>query len=120
MLGAPIKCDFGTQTVAHLADKGKDLNYEWSEWALRRRAVMLANLKNKRTHSTQTEASHFRRENETQVWRPKDAAVQMGTTTGQTMPKKLRYIAGLRGAPDVKMTVVSLELDIGQPGKAGP
>lgn len=34
---------------------------------------------------------------------------------GSTMPRKLRYVAGLRGAPErAKMRVVSLELDIGQ------
>lgn len=69
MLAAPVKCDFGTQTPMHFQDKNKDLNYEWNEWALRRRAIMLANLKNKRTHSTQTTDSHFRRDNQTQVRR---------------------------------------------------
>jgi hypothetical protein len=34
---------------------------------------------------------------------------------GSSMPHKLRYVAGLRGAPETaKMKVVSLELDIGQ------
>jgi hypothetical protein len=34
---------------------------------------------------------------------------------GSSMPRKLRYVAGLRGAPETaKMKVVSLELDIGQ------
>lgn len=46
--------------------------------------------------------------------------MQMTVNKGQTMPKKLRYIAGMRGAPDVKMNVVSLELDIGQPYQEGP
>ena len=32
------------------------------------------------------------------------------------MPKKVRYVGGLRGAPaEAKMHVVSLELDLGQP-----
>jgi hypothetical protein len=36
-------------------------------------------------------------------------------TKGQSMPKKLQYVAGLRGAPSVKMNVVRLEMDLGQP-----
>jgi hypothetical protein len=35
--------------------------------------------------------------------------------TGTTMPKKVRYMGGLRGGPDVKLNVVSMSLDIGQP-----
>jgi hypothetical protein len=31
---------------------------------------------------------------------------------GSSVPKKLRYVTGLRGAPDSKMKVVSLELDV--------
>ena len=32
------------------------------------------------------------------------------------MPKKLKYVAGLRGDPvSAKMSIVSLELDLGQP-----
>lgn len=29
-----------------------------------------------------------------------------------SVPKKLRYVTGLRGGPDTKMAVVSLELDV--------
>ena len=42
-------------------------SYEFSEWALRRRALALTNLRRKSTHSGQTVDSHFRREAETQV-----------------------------------------------------
>lgn len=31
---------------------------------------------------------------------------------GSSVPKKLRYVTGLRGGPDTKMAVVSLELDV--------
>ena len=37
MLEAPLKVDAGTQTVTHLVDSLIDVNYEWNEWALRRR-----------------------------------------------------------------------------------
>lgn len=50
-----------------------------------------------------------------QVWKPKEATVQTRVNKGQAMPRKLQYVAGLRGAPDVKMNVVRLDLDLGQP-----
>lgn len=67
------------------------------------------------TNSCQTHLSHFRRDNDSQVWNAKTATVQTPVNKGQAMPKILRYIAGLRGAPDVEMNVISLELDLGQP-----
>jgi len=69
--GTDEKVDAGCQTLLHVVEKNIDNQYEWSEWALRRRALQLADLRNKRTHSSQTEASHFRRENETQTYLPK-------------------------------------------------
>ncbi len=50
-----------------------------------------------------------------QVWKPREATVQTKVTKGQTMPRKLQYVGGLRGAADVKMNVVRLDLDLGQP-----
>lgn len=50
-----------------------------------------------------------------QVWQPKDAQLQTQANKGQTMPRKVQYVAGLRGAPSTKMHVVRLELDLGQP-----
>jgi hypothetical protein len=37
---------------------------------------------------------------------------QTQVNRGSSVPKKLRYVTGLRGAPDSKMKVVSLELDV--------
>ncbi len=81
----------------------------------RTQIIALANLRKKATHSTQTALSHFRRDGDTQTWAPKQAISQTPVTKGQAMPKKLRYVAGLRGAPGTKMNVVSLELELGQP-----
>ncbi len=50
-----------------------------------------------------------------QVWLPKQVAQQTRVNKGQAMPKKLRYVAGLRGAPTTKLNVVALQLDLGQP-----
>eukprot|EP00798_Chlamydomonas_sp_ICE-L_P022971 gene22971-30160_t len=115
LMSGPLKVDFGSQTPTHFIDKHIDHSYEWNEWCLRRRALQLANLRQKATHSTQTGLSHFKRDGETQVWQPKQAQVQTRANKGQAMPKKLQYVAGLRGAPNTKMNVVRLEMDLGQP-----
>mmetsp|Transcript_15175 Transcript_15175/g.39232 ORF Transcript_15175/g.39232 Transcript_15175/m.39232 type:complete len:636 (-) Transcript_15175:115-2022(-) len=115
LMVAPMSCDSGTQTPTHFVEKFIDVNYNWNEWALRRRALQLANLRDKRTHSQQTDKSHFRRDNDAQVWLPKKATTQTASNKGQTMTQKKRYIAGLRGSPATRMNIVSLDLDIGQP-----
>ena len=107
--------EFGTQTDTHPVERHVDKDYEWNEWALRRRALHAANLLRKATHGSQTHSSHFRRENTTQVWLPKRNETQTVVTKGTTMPQKKRYIGGMRGAPDVKLNVVNVELDLGQP-----
>ena len=50
-----------------------------------------------------------------QVWLPKGVASQTHVNKGQSMPCKLRHVAGLRGAPGSQVTVLDLELDLGQP-----
>ena len=110
-----LPCDFGTQTPTHFVDKHIDVNYEWNEWAMRRRLIRLTNLRQKKTHSTQSMSSHFRREAESQVWLPKQALTQTVVNKGTAMPRKLRYVAGLRGAPNTVMHVCDLKLDLGQP-----
>ena len=50
-----------------------------------------------------------------QVWLPKGVASQTHVNKGQSMPRKLRHIAGLRGTPGTHMKVLNLELDLGQP-----
>ena len=51
----------------HFVEHHIDYSYEWNVWALRRRALALANLRQKRTHSTQTGLTHFKRDAESQV-----------------------------------------------------
>lgn len=63
----PLKVDFGCQTPTHFVERHIDHSYEWNEWSLRRRALLLANLRQKTTHSAQTAESHFKRDNQTQV-----------------------------------------------------
>eukprot|EP00698_Gefionella_okellyi_P004552 TRINITY_DN14172_c0_g1_i1.p1 TRINITY_DN14172_c0_g1~~TRINITY_DN14172_c0_g1_i1.p1 ORF type:complete len:640 (-),score=152.07 TRINITY_DN14172_c0_g1_i1:38-1888(-) len=107
-----VSVDAECQTLLHVVEKNLDNQYEWSEWALRRRALQLANLRNKATHSTQTGQSHFRRENETQTYLPKQSTTQTAIHTGTNPPRRKNYIRGLRGAPEQKVTVVKLELDL--------
>eukprot|EP01137_Pigoraptor_chileana_P022075 Opistho-2@86567 len=71
MVHVITKSDGGTQTDTHIVESHIDKKYDWNEWELRRKALRLVNLRNKATHSMQTDSSHFRRDNETQVFLPK-------------------------------------------------
>lgn len=77
--------------------------------------IALANLRRKATRSSQTALSAFRAEGATQTWAPKAAGTQPPAAKGQAMPRRLRYVAGLRGAPGGAARVVDLQLDLGQP-----
>ena len=91
------KCDSGSQTDLHPVDTNIDKNYDWNEWALRRKAIHLTNLRGKKTHSVQTDSSAFRRENTTQVYLPKTNATQTKTDQGTSVPRPTVFIRGLRG-----------------------
>lgn len=93
------KCESGTQTDTHILPPTIVRSYEWNEWELRRRAIKLANLRQKITHSVQTDLSHMRRENCSQVYPPKDASTQSMREGSTRMPRPQIYIAGLRGGP---------------------
>ena len=106
--------EYGSQTPTHYVEKFVDPNYEWNEWALRRRALQMANLRQKQTHSGQTDKSHFRREVETQVHLPKESGTQTMVGSSQGMPRQLRHITGLRGDPKAKMALVEVNFDLGE------
>lgn len=53
-----------------------------------------------------------------QVWVPKEAAQQTPVDQGSTMPRKLRYVGGLRGSPSRPLRVVTLDLALSQPRAA--
>ena len=104
--------DGAAQTPTHFYEKNMDPSYDWNEWGLRRRALHLANLRNKVTKSMQTSGgSAFRREVETVVYLPSETETQTGVTTGTNPPVSRNYIAGLRGAPDEVMELVNLTVD---------
>ncbi|XP_072551234.1 cilia- and flagella-associated protein 206 [Salminus brasiliensis] len=98
LLVKPItKSDSSTQTDTHLLESNIVKSYEWNEWELRRKAIKLANLRNKVTRSMQTNLSHMRRHNSTQTFPPKDIACQTKRDGQSNVPKPQVYLAGLRG-----------------------
>jgi cilia- and flagella-associated protein 206 len=116
---APIKVDQGGQTPLHFVESHIEKDYEWNEWELRRKAIQLTNLINKRTHSTQTDKSHSRRDNSTQNYlKPMNddgtmpgVGTQTGITKGTNTERTSRYISGLRGATDQQVKVVTLTFE---------
>ncbi|KAK7907524.1 hypothetical protein WMY93_016136 [Mugilogobius chulae] len=107
LLVRPItRSSSGTQTDTHPVESYIDKAYEWNEWALRRKALKLVDLRSKLTHSTQTNLSHMRRHNCTQTYPPKDAAGQTTLDGESGVPEPVVYLAGLqgqRGRPMVKV-----------------
>ncbi|XP_007467371.1 PREDICTED: UPF0704 protein C6orf165 homolog isoform X2 [Lipotes vexillifer] len=91
------KCESSTQTDTHLLPPTIVRAYEWNEWELRRKAIKLANLRRKVTHSVQTDLSHMRRENCSQVYPSKDASTQSMREASSQVPRPQIYIAGFRG-----------------------
>lgn len=77
--------------------------------------LALANLRRCATHGTQTTQRCFRAGVATQTWLPKEGATQTARAQGQTMPRRVRYVGGLRGPPSTQLAVVSLQLELGQP-----
>jgi hypothetical protein len=111
--GAVVQADAATETPLHFVEANKAPDYEWNEWAMRRDALHIADIRRKKTSSTHTVLSHLRRENETQVYLPKDAATNTSITQG-TNPEQWRtYVTGLRGGTDyAEMKVVNLKFEL--------
>ncbi|RKP16668.1 hypothetical protein ROZALSC1DRAFT_31444, partial [Rozella allomycis CSF55] len=110
-----INFDASCQTDTHIIDQNIDPDYEWNEWEMRRKAIMLVNLRHKRTHAAQTDKSHFRRENFSQHYEPKVSETQTKKDSSTKVPKKVNFLAGLRhdGKKGTHLNVVDLTLNIG-------
>ncbi|XP_053447791.1 cilia- and flagella-associated protein 206 isoform X1 [Nycticebus coucang] len=91
------KCESSSQTDTHILPPTIVRSYEWNEWELRRKAIQLANLRQKVTHSVQTDLSHMRRENYSQVYPAKDSGTQSLREGSSRVPRPQIYLAGLRG-----------------------
>jgi len=95
-INAPLMVDKEIETPVHFIESNIVPDYCWNEWELRKKAIHMANIRNKVTVSCQTVLSNFKRENETQVWLPKEEGVntvKYGSTNTE-LPKT--YIVGLR------------------------
>ncbi|XP_069017677.1 cilia- and flagella-associated protein 206 [Embiotoca jacksoni] len=102
------KCEIGTQTDLHPTPTHIVRSYEWNEWQLRRKALKLADLRTKVTHSVQTDESHLRRDNVSQTWPPRDAACQTKRDGVSNVPKPQVYLAGVRGQRDAQVVQTDL------------
>jgi len=92
--------DAAVATPVHFVERHIDRKYEFSEWALRRRAVQLANLRQCATHGAQTDNSHFRRDNDTQVYLPRVAETQTLHAVATNTERTVSYVSGVRGVPE--------------------
>ncbi|CAN9507601.1 unnamed protein product [Ophioblennius macclurei] len=109
-----MKTDSCAQTDLHPIETNIDKTYQWNEWELRRRAMKLADLQTKVTHSTQTDRSHMRRENASQTWLPKEASCQTKRDGQSSVPKPRVYLAGLRGQRHAQMVKTDLTRSVDQ------
>lgn len=91
------KKDASTETPLHFVEKNIDPNYDWNEWGIRRRALQIANLRMCKTTSQQTDNSHMRRENETQVYLPREKSTITKKDAGTAAPVSVSVLTGLRG-----------------------
>lgn len=91
---APEKREAGTETPVHFVEKRLDSGYHWNEWVLRRKALQVANLRNCVTKSQQTDISHFRRANDTQVYLQRQKHTQTNRSSGSKPPQHVQYFAG--------------------------
>lgn len=105
--GKPATRDAATGTPTHFIESHIDNNYHWNEWELRRRALKVVNLQNSVTTSQQTDASHFRRDMDTQVYEPRVKGTQTLREKGTNPPIVTTYITGLRGTRALDATAVS-------------
>lgn len=92
-----VMVDKVIQTPVHFYENGNiDLNYVWNEWDLKKQALQLADIMKKKTISCQTYLSHFRRENETQVWPLKDQSINTTISKGNNLSIQNSYVSDLR------------------------
>ncbi|XP_064912573.1 cilia- and flagella-associated protein 206 isoform X2 [Columba livia] len=110
LIKTTIKCDSSTQTDTHILPPTIVTSYEWNEWELRRKAIKLANLRRRLTHAMQTELSHMRRENSTQVYLPKDVGTQTKRDSSSNVPRPQIFLEGLRGGSSPTTHMVKVDL----------
>jgi len=105
--GQPATRDASTGTPTHFVESYIDVNYHWNEWELRRRALKVVALKKCTTSGAQTDLSHFRRDNESQVYEQREKDSQTKRDNETQVPRVTTFVAGLRGALPKDSTQVS-------------
>ena len=111
--GQPATRDASTGTPTHFVESYIDVNYHWNEWELRRRALKVVALKNCATSGSQTDTSHFRRDNESQVYEQRTKDTQTKRDKGTNPTRSTTFVAGLRGAlpPDAEAVSKYIKVD---------
>jgi hypothetical protein len=97
-LTTPLMVDQASDTPLHFIEKNIVPEYNWNEWDLRRQAIQKANIRNRQTTAAQTMLSNFRRENESQVYLPKDQTSQTGLSKGTQIGFEPTYHTNFRNA----------------------
>lgn len=104
--------DASCETVTHPVESYIDRTYHWNQWELLYRKKTLKGLENKRSKTVQTNVSHYKRSYTFQTYDLRDKGEQTLVSTGTTMPKKVRYLAGLRGDSQTQHKVVNLTINL--------
>lgn len=105
-----FQSDASTETPTHFIEKNIDYNYRWNEWDIRRDLLKYVHLTECKTTSQQTINTHFRRENSTQVYLPKEKDTQTKRDSGTNPKQVTTYITGL-GAKCIAANGVSRYVD---------
>ena len=95
-LSSKLMVDKGEETPTHFNEKNLDPNYCWNEWELRKKAIQMANIRNKQTKACQTTVSNFKVDSETQVWLKKEKETNTGINKGTNPLRPRNYNVGLR------------------------
>lgn len=98
------KSDGASQTGQ--IDAYRNPHYTWNEWELRRLALKLASLRVMRTKSTQSNLSHFRRDNDAQANLQKEQNTQTLADAAVQPPRVAQYVKGLRGSASSELETV--------------
>ena len=115
-----------TQTPTHFpltSAESDDVGLQslhWNEWEMRRRAIQMADLRNQSTHTTQTDKSHYRRDNSSQYTLPTrhdDGAMEAKATQTRidkstNCERTVRYVAGLRTEPQQHSHITNITLTL--------
>lgn len=104
----PEKYDASTGTPVHFVAKYFESGYHWNEWVHRRRALQVANLRSCVTKSQQTDVSHFRRANNTQVHLQRAKHTQTSRSNGSKPLQHVRYYAGVPSSQLSKLRRLNL------------